>query len=135
MSGAIVIEKMERYAPEIKRLRERVLVLRGRSIEDDATSAELRAHVEIPPEPCGSTAKQASEIFSVNEVVRPQIDIAPKEKQFWRIVNATADPYVDLQIGRQVFEIVALDGMPLAYHEPRNLTRTANHSCSRLREG
>jgi suppressor of ftsI len=127
MSGAIVIEGMERYAPQIKRLRERVLVLRGRSIEGDATSAELRVHVGIPPEPCGSTAKQASEIFSVNGVVRPQIEIAPKEKQFWRIVNASADRYVDLQINGQAFEIVALDGMPLAYHEPKSLTRTANH--------
>src|SRR5580658_3438566 len=87
MSGALVIEGMERYAPEMRRLRERVLVLRGRSIEDDTKSAELRAQVETPSEPCGSTAKQTSEIFTVNGVVRPQIEIAPKEKQFWRIVT------------------------------------------------
>ncbi len=33
MSGAIVIEGMERYAPQVRRLRERVIVVRGRSIE------------------------------------------------------------------------------------------------------
>jgi suppressor of ftsI len=127
MSGAIVIEGIERYAPQIRGLRERVLVLRGRSIEDDAHAAELRAKVEIPSEPCGSAAKPASEIFTVNGAVRPQIEIGPKERQFWRIVNASADRYVDLQMDGQTFEIVALDGMPLAYHEPKRPTRAANH--------
>jgi suppressor of ftsI len=127
MSGAIVIEGMERYAPEVRRQRERVLVLRGRSIERDTNAAELRAHVEIPPEACGSAPGPASEIFTVNGAVRPQIEIAPKERQFWRIVNASADRYLDLQMDGQAFEIVALDGMPLAYHEPKSPTRIANH--------
>ncbi|PYX26521.1 MAG: hypothetical protein DMG82_01210, partial [Acidobacteria bacterium] len=51
----------------------------------------------------------------------------PNERQFWRIVNASADRYLDLQIDGQTFEIVALDGMPLAYHEPQNPKRTTNH--------
>jgi suppressor of ftsI len=50
VSGAIVIEGMERYAPEMGRLRERVLVLRGRSIEHDTNAAEPRGHAEIPSE-------------------------------------------------------------------------------------
>ncbi|MGB8989075.1 MAG: multicopper oxidase domain-containing protein, partial [Candidatus Sulfotelmatobacter sp.] len=127
MSGAIVIEGIERYASEIRGLRERVLVLRGRSIEDDTHATELRAKVEIPSEQCGSAAKPASEIFTVNGAVRPHVEIAPKERQFWRIVNASADRYVDLQMDGQTFEVVALDGMPLAYHEPKSPTRTANH--------
>jgi suppressor of ftsI len=127
MSGAIVIEGMERYAPEVRRLRERVLILRGRSLEGDTNAAELRAHVEIPLETCGSAPGPASEIFTVNGAVRPQIEIAPKERQFWRIVNASADRYLDLQMDGQSFEIVALDGMPLAYHEPKSPTRIATH--------
>ena len=127
MSGAIVIEGMERYAPEVKRLRERVLVLRGRSIDRDTSAAQLRGQVEIPSEPCGRAPGQASEIFTVNGAVRPQIEIAPKEKQFWRIVNASADRYLDLQMDGQSFEIVALDGMPLAYHEPKSPNRIAKH--------
>src|SRR5271167_996825 len=82
MSGAIVIEGMERYAPEMSGLRELVLVLRGRSLEHDTNAAELRGHVEIPSEACGSAPGTASEIFTVNGVVRPQIEIAPREKQF-----------------------------------------------------
>src|SRR6266478_8072672 len=53
MSGAIVIEGMERYAPKVGGLRERVMVLRGLSIEHDPKAAELRRDVEIPSKGCG----------------------------------------------------------------------------------
>ena len=127
MSGAIVIEGMERYAPQVGRLRERVLVVRGRSIEHDPNAAALRHQVEIPSKGCGGEAEAVEEIFTVNGTVRPRIEIAPKERQFWRMVNASPDRYLDLQLDGQTFETVALDGMPVAYHEPRNPTRTANH--------
>jgi suppressor of ftsI len=127
MSGAIVIEGMERYAPEVSQLRERVMVVRGRSIVNDAGAAKLRNEVEIPSERCGATAGTADEVFTVNGVIRPQIEIAPKERQFWRIVNASADRYLDLQLDGQAFEIVALDGMPLAYHGPEGPTRSTDH--------
>src|SRR6266853_1190944 len=106
MSGAIVIEGMERYAPEVGQLRERVLVVRGRSIENDPKAAELLRHVAAPSNSCGGEAEPVEEIF---------------------IVNASADRYLDLQIDGQTFEIVALDGMPLAYHEPKRPTRISNH--------
>ena len=127
MSGAIVIEGMERYAPEVRRLRERVIVVRGRSIEHDPNAAELRHEVEIPSKGCGGEAEAVEEIFTVNGVIRPRIEIAPKERQFWRIVNASPDRYLDLQLDGQTFEIVALDGMPLAYHGPDGPTRTTDH--------
>jgi suppressor of ftsI len=127
MSGAIVIQGMERYVPEVRRLRERVLVVRGRSIEHDPNAGELKHIVEIPTTGCGGEAGTVEEIFTVNGTVRPRIEIAPKERQFWRIVNASSDRYLDLQIDGQIFEIVALDGMPLAYHEPQHPKRTTNH--------
>ena len=127
MSGAIVIEGMEHYVPEIARLRERVIVIRGRSIEHDPSAAALRRAVEIPVKGCGSEAETVEEIFTVNGAVRPRIEIAPKERQFWRVVNASADRYLDLQLDGQSFEIVALDGMPLAYHQPDSPTRRTNH--------
>jgi suppressor of ftsI len=127
MSGAIVIEGMERYAPQVGRLRERVLVVRGRSIGHGPSAAELRHQVEIPSKGCGGEAEAVEEIFTVNGALRPRIEIAPKERQFWRIVNASADRYLDLQLDGQTFEIVALDGMPLAYHEAKGPARTTNH--------
>jgi suppressor of ftsI len=127
MSGAIVIEGMERYVPEVGQLRERVIVVRGRSIEHDPNAAALRHDVEIPAKGCGGEAEAVGEIFTVNGAVRPRISIAPKERQFWRIVNASADRYLDLQLDGQTFEIVALDGMPLAYHDPKRPTRATDH--------
>ena len=71
MSGAIVIEGMERYAPEVRQLRERVIVVRGRSIEHDPTAAELRHEVEVPSKRCGAAAGAVEEIFTVNGVHSP----------------------------------------------------------------
>jgi FtsP/CotA-like multicopper oxidase with cupredoxin domain len=119
---------MERYAPGVGGLRERVLVLRGRSVDHDPTASDLRRRVEISSTTrCGGEAEAVEEIFTVNGAVRPRIEIAPKERQFWRIVNASADRYLDLQLDGQTFEIVALDGMPLAYHDPARPTRVADH--------
>jgi suppressor of ftsI len=127
MSGAIVIEGMQRYVSEVGRLREQVVVVRGRSIEHDPNATALRSAVEIPAKGCGGEAEAAEEIFTVNGALRPRIEIAPKERQFWRIVNASADRYLDLQLDGQTFEIVALDGMPLAYHDPKHTTRATDH--------
>lgn len=127
MSGAIVIEGMERYIPEVRYLRERVIVVRGRSIEHDPNADELRKYVEIPSTTCGGEAEAPEEVFTVNGALRPQIEISPHERQFWRIVNASADRYLDLSLDDGLLEIVALDGMPLAYHDPQHPTRTANH--------
>ncbi len=127
MSGAIIIEGMERYVPEIDRLREQVIVVRGRSIEHDSSGAALMREVEIPAKGCGGEAESVEEIFTVNGALRPRIEIAPGERQFWRVVNASADRYLDLQLDGQPLEIVALDGMPLAYHDPKHPTRVADH--------
>lgn len=125
MSGAIVIEGMGRYVPETEKLRERVMVVRGLSIDHDPRAAALIRDVEVPAKGCRVEAVE--EIFTVNGVLRPRIEIAPKERQFWRIVNASADRYLDLQLYGQTFEIVALDGMPLAYHDPEHPARDTNH--------
>src|ERR1700756_5096344 len=97
MSGAIVLEGMERYVPEVERLRERVIVVRGRSIGHDPNAAALMHDVGIPAKGCGGEAEKIEEIFTVNGVLRPRIEIAPNERQFWRIVNASSDRYLDLQ--------------------------------------
>jgi suppressor of ftsI len=127
MSGAIIVEGMERYVPELTRLPEQVLVVRGRSLEHDADAAQLRRQVGITSQSCGGEAEKVEELFTVNGAVRPKIEIAPGERQFWRIVNAAADRYADVQIDGVQWTIVALDGMPLAYHDPEHPLRTAEH--------
>jgi FtsP/CotA-like multicopper oxidase with cupredoxin domain len=53
--------------------------------------------------------------------------IDPGERQFWRIVNASPDRYADLQLSGRQLEIVALDGMPLSYHNRHRATRKVDH--------
>jgi FtsP/CotA-like multicopper oxidase with cupredoxin domain len=127
MSGALVIEGMESYFPELTGLPERVLVIRGRSIVKDPHSADLKERVALSSSDCGGEAEAPEEIFTVNGAVRPKIELAPGERQFWRLVNASADRYVDLQLERQAFEIVAMDGMPISLHDPNHRTRSVDH--------
>jgi len=127
MSGAIVIEGIERYVSEVSQLRERVIVVRGRSIEHDPNATALMRDVEVPNKGCAGETEKVEEIFAVNGVIRPQIEIAPKERQFWRIVNASADRYLDVQLDGESFEVVALDGMPLGYRDPKHPIQATNH--------
>jgi suppressor of ftsI len=127
MSSAIIVEGIDRYIPELRALPEKVLVLRGQSIEHDPQAAELTRLVNMSPHDCGQAADGPERIFTVNGAIRPKINIAPGERQFWRIVNAAADRYVDLQIDGSAWEVVAMDGMPLAYHDPQNPRRVEDH--------
>lgn len=130
MSGAIIIDGIDRYYPELRQMRERVLVLRERDIEDvtPKVRSELLQRVGVTSDRCGTSTEQRPErIFTLNGEIRPQIPIHPGERQFWRIVNASPDRYADLQLDGQQLEIVALDGMPLAYHDRNRPTLKVDH--------
>ena len=127
LSGALVIEGIERYAPQVRDLRERVLVIRGVDIEHDPGSAALISRVDARTAGCGANHALAERVFSVNGMIRPEIPIARGEQQFWRMVNASADTYLDLELDGGAFDIVALDGMPLNLHNPGRATRRADH--------
>src|SRR5580693_1595228 len=127
MSGALVIEGIASYFPPLVGLPERILVVRGRSIVNDPQSADLKLRVELGSDICGAELGAPEEVFTVNGSVRPPIEIAPGERQFWRLVNASADRYLDLELAGQPFEIVAMDGMPIAVHDPNHPTRIVDH--------
>jgi suppressor of ftsI len=127
MSGAIVVEGIESYYRALAGLPERVMVARGRSIIHDPHSADLKHRVDLSSNVCGAESEEPDEVFTLNGFVRPQIEIAPGERQFWRVVNASADRYLDLQLEGQTFEIVAMDGSPIAQHFPHHRTRSADH--------
>ena len=117
ISGALVIEGIESYVAALVALPERVLVIRGRSIKNDEQSAELKQRVNLSSDVCGGEPEPPEEVMTVNGWLRPKIEIAPGERRFWRVVNASADRYVDLQLEGETFEIVVLDGMPIARHD------------------
>jgi FtsP/CotA-like multicopper oxidase with cupredoxin domain len=132
MSGAIIVEGIDRYYPELRQMRERVLILRDRDLDTEtpAVRTTLLRQVEVPSDHCGaSTEKEPTErIFTLNGAIRPQIAINPGERQFWRIVNASPDRYADLYLDGRQMEIVALDGMPLSYHDRKQHTRKIDHA-------
>ncbi len=127
MSGALVIEGIESYFPALAGLPERVLVVRGRSIANDPQLNDLKQRVELGSYLCEGRPDPPNEVLTVNGSVRPQIEIAPGERQFWRLVNASADRYLDLELEGQTFEIVAMDGVPIAHHDPNHRTRVTDH--------
>jgi suppressor of ftsI len=130
MSGAIIIDGIDRYYPELRQLRERVLVLRDRDLENENNAArnQLLQQVSVPPRRCGSATDQKPErIFTVNGEIRPQIPIRPGERQFWRIVNTSPDRYADVELNGLKLEVIALDGMPLSYHNRSQRTLEVDH--------
>lgn len=131
MSGAIVIDGLDRYYPRLRRMRERVLILRDRDIEGEKGEARERIlrQVGVSADRCGTSTEQGppDRIFTLNGEIRPQIPINPGERQFWRILNASPDRYADLELGGRQLEIVALDGMPLSYHDRSRRTRKLGH--------
>jgi suppressor of ftsI len=128
MSGAIVIEGMDRYVPEIANMRERILVLRDFVLpQDTAEKDNVMNSVAMQTTRCGTAPEDPERAFTVNGALRPQIDIAPGERQFWRIVNTSPDRYADLELDSEPLEVIALDGMPFAYHDPSTLKRSMKH--------
>jgi len=128
MSGAIVVEGIERYVPEVRDMRERILVLRNLVLPTDAAKRKgVVESVAMQTTQCGAAGEKPEAAFTVNGTLRPKIDIAPGERQFWRIVNASPDLYADLELDSGSFEVVALDGMPLAYHDPSIRKRSMSH--------
>jgi suppressor of ftsI len=130
MSGAIIVEGIQKYYPELRHIRERVLILRDHDLEH--SSAEIRRQilrtVEIASLSCGTATDQNPErIFTLNGDIRPRIPMGPGERQFWRIVNASPDLYADLQLTGEQLEILALDGTPLSYHNPHRSRDRVDH--------
>jgi suppressor of ftsI len=128
MSGAIVVEGIERYVPEVLHMRERILVLRDLVLPTDAAGKKrVMKSVAMQTTQCGTAPEKPERAFTVNGRLRPQIDIAPGKRQFWRIVNASPDRYADLELDSVSLDVVALDGMPFAYHDPSISKRSMRH--------
>lgn len=87
MSGAMIIDGMEKERPFLKGMRERVMMLK---------------HIRFP----GANA----DTLSINGTLGSTIDIRPGESQFWRIANVGANANFNLSLGGIPFLVVAQDG-------------------------
>ena len=61
-----------------------------------------------------STPESPIKALTLNGLTQPTIAIRKGEQQFWRMVNAGADTYVDVSVDGSVLNIIALDGVPLS---------------------
>ncbi|HYK60603.1 MAG TPA: multicopper oxidase family protein [Bryobacteraceae bacterium] len=113
-SGALIVEGIERANPKVAGLPERVLILRDQRIPGAADSDEDRG-----------PGKDISLNFVpvIFPLYKPaEMSVRPGEREFWRVLNASADTYFDLQLRYgpviqdvnepQTIELVALDGAP-----------------------
>ena len=103
-AGAIVVEGMEKYRPEVQGLTERVFVIRQQYL------------VPWIPGPYQLTIN-----YQVAPFVgaKPIIQMKPNEQQFWRVANASLQDFLELQVllgdnKPENLQIIALDGYPLA---------------------
>lgn len=109
-AGALIVEGMEKFRPEVAGLTERVFVIRQQYLVPWVPGPyELTVNYQVSPNLGAS---------------RPIINMQPGEKQFWRVANATLQDFLQLQVQLngtlQPMELVALDGYPLA--QTRNET-------------
>jgi FtsP/CotA-like multicopper oxidase with cupredoxin domain len=103
-AGAIVVEGMDKVRPEVAGLTERVFTIRQQFL------------VPWVPGPYQLTFN-----FQQSCIVEgpcPTIQMKPGEKQFWRVLNASLQDFMPLQLWfnnvPQPMELVALDGYPLS---------------------
>ena len=103
-AGALIVEGMEKYRPEVTGLTERVLTIRQEYL------------VPWVPGPYQLTLN--FENAGYKPLPAPLIQMKPGEKQFWRVLNATIQDFLPLQLWfngvPQQLQLIALDGYPLA---------------------
>lgn len=115
-SGALIVDGIEGVRPDVAGLAERVLVLRDQTVLGQRTDSDE----------AGAPGKDISLNFVpiVAPLYLPAVmRVPPMRREFWRVLNAAADTYFDLQLvyrlGNpvenvpQVLEFVALDGAPI----------------------
>jgi FtsP/CotA-like multicopper oxidase with cupredoxin domain len=140
-SGALIVEGVEREAAAVAGLPERVLIVRDQDlVNPDAEPV----HSDSVPAPItlkdaegdainsGTAGGKPAKDLSLNFVTVPfpkyvpaVLHMKPGAKEFWRVLNASAITYLDLQVlfdGKpQAVGVVALDGVPV--HEAGNAPR------------
>ncbi len=122
-SGALIVEGIEQANSLIAGLSERLIVIRDQRVTDPK------------PDP-NKPGKDLSLNFV--PVMYPGYKLAviqmkPSARQFWRVLNASADTFVDLKLlfnGKaQFLGLIALDGVPIGFEDgrPRNRVLWESH--------
>ncbi len=132
-SGALIVEGIETVNSEVSGLPERVFVIRDQELlnpdaapvqTDSMPAPQVLRDAEGDILNTGTGTGKPAKDLSVNSVPVPYpqyppatISMKPLEKELWRVLNASAITYLDLQVlfknRAQMVGVVALDGVPV----------------------
>lgn len=141
-SGALIVEGIEKANRQLGGLPERVLIVRDQELLHP--EAQPATNSSVPPPPVlrdpegdilntGTGGGKPAKDLSINFVPVPYPDyppaaikMKPETREFWRVLNASAITYLDLEISfngaAQPIAVVSMDGVPLNEYDP-----AANH--------
>ena len=147
MSGLIIIEGVESYAPVVRGLAERDIILRDFYLDwSTAPLSRIRRRAVMreaareraanPALPLSTAIRSAAATatalpstgpdcdpgdadkgVTINGLPAAKITMRPGSRQFFRVVNASANSFFDLKIPGSRLLVVANDGVPLAFHD------------------
>ena len=137
-SGALIVEGIERAKKSVAGLPERVFIIRDQDLVNP-NAAPAKSEPVVPKfmiDRDGDAANNGTGFgkpakdLSINYVPVPYPDyppatirMKPGERQLWRVLNASAITYLNLEVlfGRtpQSLQLVAMDGVPIDHNDPR----------------
>jgi FtsP/CotA-like multicopper oxidase with cupredoxin domain len=107
-SGALIVEGIEKVAPEVAGLKERVLILRQQFYNQNSW-------VPGPFQFTLNFQTSSPGLFPL-----PFIAMEPRKKEFWRFLNASTQAFVTVAVRYrtpQTLELISLDGVALSQPE------------------
>jgi FtsP/CotA-like multicopper oxidase with cupredoxin domain len=122
-SGALIVEGIEQANSLIAGLPERVIVIRDQRVTS----------TKVDPAKPGKDLSLNFVPVTYPDYTLAIIQMKPSERQFWRVLNASADTYVDLKLffdGKpQFLGVIGLDGIPIGFEDgkPRNRVLWESH--------
>ena len=117
-SGALIVEGIEHVNP-VSGLPERVLILRDQLIGGHVENSQASGDEAYVP----SLDVSLNYVPILYPLYQPAVmTVRPGQKEFWRVLNAAADTFFDLQLlywpnpdtqVAQPIQLIAIDGVPV----------------------
>jgi FtsP/CotA-like multicopper oxidase with cupredoxin domain len=137
MSGAIVVEGLQQHLPALAAMKERIIILRDVPTSANYVDADMPLQLRTGSKPPIARARAANNGSpcraeqglqpTLNRIVRAKIGIEPGERQFFRVINASAARHFDLSIDGSRLQLVAVDGVALDAYPGTPAERTVSH--------
>jgi suppressor of ftsI len=128
MTGAIIVNGIEKYYPQVAHMPERLVLLR----DAYPLGYPVPAILATPSAPQQGDYKPTcsgygSENTTINGDPHPSIAMHPGETQFWRFGNLSANTFVDIAIDGAKLNVIARDGEPIVYRDRSGSGITYSH--------